>query len=40
LQLPLTHEEPDAQGAVPQVPPHPSLPQVFPLQFGVQHFAL
>jgi hypothetical protein len=40
LQLPATHDEPEAQGAVPQVPPHPSLPQVLPAQLGVQHFAL
>ena len=28
LHVPLLH--------VPQLPPHPSFPQVFPMQFGVQ----
>jgi hypothetical protein len=40
LQLPITHCEPVGQAAVPHVPPQPSLPQVFPLQLGVQHVAL
>ena len=40
LQLPITQEKLAAQGAVPHVPPHPSLPHVFPVQFGVQHMEL
>ena len=33
-QLPPLHDPPLEH--VPQLPPHPSLPQVFPLQFGTQ----
>jgi len=40
LHTPLTQDEPEAQGAEPHVPPHPSLPQVLPVQLGVQHMEL